>query len=76
MKAELAEIRFENSAVEDERDGLLQKDSKRSWMVCIGAMFLVGISMGVSNCFGVVFTSWTQEFKESRTALGNCHSVL
>lgn len=58
---------------EGDNDALLQKDSKRSWLVCIGAIFLVGIAMGLSNSFGVLFTSWTREFKESRTKIGtNC----
>ena len=45
-------------------------DSKRSWLVCLGAVFLVGISMGVSNSFGVLFARWTREFQESRTKIG------
>ena len=48
----------------------LEKDSKRSWLVCFGAIFLVGIAMGLSNSFGVLFTSWTREFQESRTKIG------
>ena len=62
-----------NEDKEDDNDALLQKDSKRSWLVCVGAIFLVGIAMGLSNSFGVLFTSWTREFKESRTKIGkNC----
>ena len=48
----------------------LQKDSKRSWLVCFGAMFLVGVSIGLCNSFGVLFTSWTKEFQESRSKIG------
>ena len=48
----------------------IQKDSKRSWFVCVGAVLLIGISLGIANSFGVLFASWTQEFKESRTEIG------
>ena len=51
-------------------NGTIVKDSKRSWFVCLGAIFLVGISMGLTNCFGVLFVSWTREFQESRTKIG------
>ena len=48
----------------------IRKDSKRSWVVCVGAVFLIGISLGIANSFGVLFASWTQEFKESRAEIG------
>ena len=60
----------ENELEEGDNEALLQKDSKRSWLVCVGAVFLVGVSMGLCNSFGVLFASWTREFEESRTKIG------
>ena len=56
-------------------EGSMIKDSRRSWLVCLGACFLVGCSIGMSNCFGVLFVSWTREFQERRTKIGK-RSVL
>ncbi|XP_028413960.1 monocarboxylate transporter 10-like [Dendronephthya gigantea] len=56
----------------------MQNDSKRSWLVALGAFFLVGIAIGISNSFGVLFTSWTGEFQENRTKIawiGSFHFI-
>ena len=53
-----------------QENGGMQKDSRRSWLVCLGAVFVVGSSLGIANSFGVLFASWTQEFQESRTKIG------
>ncbi|XP_028413961.1 monocarboxylate transporter 10-like [Dendronephthya gigantea] len=49
----------------------MKKDSKRSCLVLLGAFFLAGIPLGIVNCFGVLFTSWTEEFQENRTTIAN-----
>ncbi len=61
------EERHENNSRENE---VIQKDSRRSWLVCLGAAFLVGMAMSMTNCFGVLFVSWTREFQGSRTQIG------
>ena len=62
--------------VESNNGALLQKDSKRTWLVCVGAIFLVGIAMGLSNSFGVLLTSWTREFEDNRTKIGGNFSYV
>ena len=62
--------------VESNNEALLQKDSKRSWLVCVGAIFLVGIAMGLSNSFGVILASWTREFEDNRTKIGGNSSYM
>ena len=51
-------------------NGVIQKDSIQSWLVCLGAVFLVGIALSMTNCFGVLFVSWTHEFQGSRAKIG------
>jgi hypothetical protein len=64
-------------AFEDERqqknsrgNGEIQKDSIQSWLVCCGAAFLLGIAISMTNSFGILFVSWTQEFEGSRAKIG------
>ena len=64
----IQEQRQENNSLEN---GVIKKDWKRSWLVCLGAFFFVGTAMSMTNCVGVLFVSWTQEFHaESRTKIG------
>ena len=63
---------FEEERHEDNsrENGVIQKDSRQSWLVCLGAVFLLGMAMSMGNCFGVLFVSWTREFQGSRTQIG------
>ena len=65
-----SEKKKEKVSSEVQKDEGIEKDSKRSWVVCISAVFLVGSSLGIANSFGVLFASLTQEFQESRTKIG------
>ena len=55
---------------------LIKTDSKQSWYVCLGAVVMVGASMGMTNNFGVIFVNLLDEFHQSRRETGKIQSIF